>query len=149
MFIGSDKVWKTLIFYMRGPLMSNVKMVIVIDDSEAVRSKVGHWFKQREYSVVEAADGEEGYKKIKDNLNQLTLIVSDYNMPKMNGGELLLKLDKEGLGIDIVKVLLTTETPNKKTFDFTKINNFRGWILKPINEKKFLKVMEALGFFKV
>ena len=121
MFIGSDKVWKTLIFYIRGPLMSNVKMVIVIDDSEAVRSKVGHWFKQREYSVVEAADG----------------------------GELLLKLDKEGLGIDIVKVLLTTETPNKKTFDFTKINNFRGWILKPINEKKFLKVMEALGFFKV
>ena len=128
--------------------MSSKKTVIVIDDSEAVRSKLGHWFKQREYIVVQAANGEEGYEKIKQNLDQLALIVSDYNMPKMNGGELLLKLDEEGLGSDIVKVLLTTETPNKKTFDFTKIKNFRGWILKPINEIKFLKVMEALGFFK-
>ena len=128
--------------------MNKNKIVIVIDDSEAVRVKVCHWFRQQEFSVIEAEDGEEAYVKIKENLNQLHLIVSDYNMPRMNGGELLEKLEEEKIGCDISKILLTTESPRKDTFDYTKISNFRGCVLKPINEAKFTKIMEAMGFFK-
>ena len=127
--------------------MSKTKTVIVIDDSEAVRMTIGHWFNQRKINFIEAKDGREGYQKIKENINQLDLIISDYNMPEMNGGELFFKLEQDELGSSIMKVLLTTETPKKETLDFTKITNFKGWILKPLSENKFTKIMKAMDIF--
>ena len=65
----------------------------------------------------------------------------------MNGGELLYRLEEEKIAIDSYKILLTTETPKVETFNFNNITNFKSWILKPINEKKFSLIMEKLGIF--
>ena len=127
--------------------MGERKIVLIIDDSEAVRSKLSHWFKQKGFPVLVAVDGEDGYNKIKENEGQIILIATDFNMPKMNGAELLNRLEEEKIAIDSYKILLTTETPKVETFNFNNITNFRSWILKPVNEKKFSLIMEKLGIF--
>ena len=127
--------------------MSERKIALIIDDSEAVRSKLSHWFSQKGFHVLVAVDGEDGYNKIKENEGLIILIATDFNMPKMNGGELLYRLEEEKIAIDSYKIFLTTETPKVETFNFNNITNFKSWILKPINEKKFSLIMEKLGIF--
>tara|TARA_Y100001970_G_scaffold275694_1_gene377277 strand:- start:563 stop:955 length:393 start_codon:yes stop_codon:yes gene_type:complete len=128
--------------------VSERKSVIIIDDSESVRSKLTLWFEEKKVNVISAKDGAEGYKKIKEKHRELVLIISDYNMPNMNGGELFQKLEQEQFGNDILKILLTTETPGSNLLDFKNITNFKGWILKPLNESKFSKIMVKVGIFK-
>ena len=127
--------------------MGDVRVAIVIDDSEAVRSKVAHWLGKKGFEVLQASNGEEGLEQIKENQEQLYLMVCDFNMPKMNGGELLKRLEEEKIGTHILKVLLSTETPNAKLLNFNTISNFKCWLLKPLDEQTFIKSMERIGTF--
>ena len=64
------------------------KKVLVIDDSATVRQQVRTALALGGFDVLEASDGAEGVERIKQN-GDLTAVVCDVNMPRMNGLELL------------------------------------------------------------
>ena len=70
-----------------------MKKVLIIDDSEAIRSQLKESLLQKEsFDIIEAENGEEGYEIAKNQ--DCNLIIVDLNMPKMGGMELLESLEK-------------------------------------------------------
>ena len=59
------------------------KVVLTVDDSASIRQMVAFTLKSAGYEVVEAVDGEDGLNKAKSK--SANLILTDQNMPKMDG----------------------------------------------------------------
>src|SRR5262245_34282095 len=83
------------------------KMVLTVDDSASIRQMVAFTLKKAGYDVVEAGDGKEGLAKAQ--AQQAALVLTDQNMPEMDG----LSLIKALRGLPNYKstpiLMLTTE----------------------------------------
>jgi two-component system chemotaxis response regulator CheY len=101
--------------------------ILVIDDSDTLRQQVRQTLMSSGYEVVEACDGVDGLEKIKGS-NNLSLVLCDINMPRMNGLEMLLELQREGAKIPII--MLTTEG-QPTLIQRARDAGAKGWIVKP------------------
>ena len=64
------------------------KTVMVVDDSASLRTVVGMALKGAGYDVIEGCDGRDALSKLID-IQKVNLIITDLNMPNMNGIELI------------------------------------------------------------
>lgn len=117
-----------------------MKKILIVDDSDVIRTVVEQVLRLNGYNEIETAvDGEDALVKIKQNKGNIALYVFDVNMPKMDG----ITLVQETRKLDEITpiIMLTTET------DKAKMNTARdfgatGWIVKPFDGDKFIKVVE-------
>jgi len=114
------------------------KKILTVDDSASIRQMVSFTLKQAGYDVVEAEDGRDGLMKAK--ANSVDLIITDLNMPNMNGIELIRNLRQEGVYKFTPILMLTTESDDTKKSD-GKQAGATGWIVKPFNPEQLLKVI--------
>ncbi len=117
-----------------------MKQILVVDDSDVIRSIVVKTLQMYHYdNVLQAKDGIEGLKVARDNKGDLAMCVFDVNMPKMDG----LTLVKEVRQFDKTTpiIMLTTETDKSKMIT-ARANGATGWIIKPFEGEKFIKVVE-------
>jgi two-component system chemotaxis response regulator CheY len=118
------------------------KRILVVDDSAAVRQSVSYVLDQAGYEVVQAADGIEGMKKLDGTM--FHLIITDVNMPNMDGIELTGKVrETEDYRLTPI-IVLTTESQNEK-MNAGKEAGATGWIVKPFNSSKLLQVVKRLA----
>lgn len=104
------------------------KRVLVVDDSVVIRQVVRADLSQRGYAVDEAAGGRSALEKARQT--QFDLIVTDQNMPGMDGLTLVKAL-RELPGYEKTPVLvLTTETSNEMKAAFRSAGA-TGWMSKP------------------
>lgn len=82
---------------------------LVVDDSRAVRMILANTLKELGFEVCEAANGREALRLIEAGGN-ITLALVDWNMPEMNGFELLKRLRQTPELSSLVIVMVTTET---------------------------------------
>lgn len=117
------------------------KTVLTVDDSASIRQMVTFTLKSAGYSVVEAADGQEGLDKAK--ANSVNLILTDQNMPKMDG----LTLIKTLRGLPQYKatpiLMLTTESSDAMKAQ-GKAAGATGWLVKPFDPQKLLEVVKKV-----
>jgi len=121
--------------------------ILIVDDSNMLRDMVKYALNEGGYpDIVEAVDGVDGLAKAK--ATQFDLIVSDINMPNMNGFELIAQLRKLPVYASTPILTLTTE----KTDDMKakgKEVGATGWIVKPFVPEQLLKavgiVLSRLG----
>jgi two-component system chemotaxis response regulator CheY len=76
------------------------KRILIVDDSKAMRLIVRRTLRQAgfgDYTVDEASNGAEALQMIRDNSPHLVL--SDWNMPEMNGFELLTQVQEQKLSV--------------------------------------------------
>ena len=112
------------------------KKILVVDDFNTSRKIIVNVLSKEGYSVIEAEDGVEALKVM--NEHNIDLLVTDYNMPKMDGGELINAVRDSRNHSHIPIFLLTTETSTKKLNDdlLSKITIF---IKKPFDSTQLLK----------
>ncbi len=116
--------------------------VFVVDDSAIGREVVKKALELNGYSdVVEAEDGVDALEKIKKNTKKVELYILDINMPKMDGLTLLGEIRKTDTSTPIV--MLTTETDKGKMVK-AKTLGATGWVIKPFDGEKFIKVVDML-----
>jgi hypothetical protein len=84
--LGLPKVFKTTIL--------SGKKVLLVDDSRRFRQDVKYALEFYEAEVVEAEDGEEALRRIQELSGKFDLVVTDLDMPKMNGAGLLEEIGK-------------------------------------------------------
>ena len=84
------------------------KTILTIDDSASIRQMVAITLKGAGYTVLEAGDGLQGYEKAIGNT--VHAVVTDLNMPVMNGLEFLKKIREHPAGKGVPVILLTTES---------------------------------------
>jgi len=83
---------------------------LVVDDSRAVRGILGKILARHGFSVCEAANGIEALRALEGSASDITLLCIDYNMPEMNGIELLTKMRQIPRFHQLPVMMITTET---------------------------------------
>ncbi|MBU3694541.1 MAG: response regulator [Rhodocyclaceae bacterium] len=114
------------------------KTILTVDDSVSIRQMVSFTLKSAGYSVVQAADGEEGLAMAK--ANPVQLIITDQNMPKMDGLSMVKALRATSAHARTPILLLTTESSDAMKAQ-GKAAGATGWLVKPFDPNKLLDVV--------
>lgn len=112
-----------------------------VDDSTSVRQMVCFTLRTAGYDVVEAVDGQDALEKLE--AHSVNMILTDLNMPNMNGIELIRRV-RSGTGHQFVPIImLTTESQAEKKQE-GKAAGATGWIVKPFKPEQLLAVVKKV-----
>lgn len=118
------------------------KRVLVVDDSQSIRQHVGATLLAAGFEVVEAVDGVDALERLTAGLD-VALVLCDVNMPRLNGLELLDKLQAQGLLARVPVVMLTTEG-QPAMMQRAKQAGAKGWIVKPFKPPLLVATVQKL-----
>ncbi|ADC62515.1 response regulator [Allochromatium vinosum] len=117
------------------------KTIMVVDDSASFRSVVGIALKGAGYEVIEACDGRDALAKLDGK--KIHLIVSDVNMPNMDGITLVSEIKKRPNYRFTPILMLTTESqPEKK--EAARAAGAKAWLVKPFQPPLLLDAVSKL-----
>ncbi|HHL71627.1 MAG TPA: response regulator [Bacteroidetes bacterium] len=122
------------------------KVILVVDDSATTRSSVEFVLKQAGYDVALATDGSDGLSKLEHLANsgdQVSMIITDVNMPVMDGITFTRNV-KQGRFKDTPVLVLTTESQDTKKQE-GRSAGASGWLVKPFQPEQILEVVKKLA----
>lgn len=117
------------------------KTIMTVDDSTSIRQMVTFTLKNAAYEVVEAKDGKEALVKSKDA--GIDMVLTDLNMPNMDGIELIKNLRADPAYKFVPIVMLTTESQDSKKQE-GRSAGATGWIVKPFKPEQLLAVVKKV-----
>ena len=118
-----------------------MKTILTVDDSPSIRQMLAYVLSSNGYNVIEAGDGEEGLMLAKEN--QADLVLTDQNMPKMDGIALIKALRGLPAYKQIPIMMLTTESsPALKQLG--REAGATGWMVKPFDPEKLLEMLKKI-----
>jgi two-component system, chemotaxis family, sensor kinase CheA len=82
--------------------------ILIAEDSKFFRNQVKNYMTEVGYSVIEAEDGLEGWNKLEEHRDEITLLVTDIEMPNMNGFELTQRIRSDEKYANLPIIALTT-----------------------------------------
>ena len=115
--------------------------ILVVDDSASLRGMVSFTLKEQGYDVVEAADGNQALLKAKTG--KFDLILTDVNMPGMDGITLCSELRKLP-NFKFTPILILTTESNADMKMKGKTAGATGWLVKPFNPQKLLATVQKV-----
>tara|TARA_B100000809_G_scaffold123912_1_gene122049 strand:- start:1651 stop:2010 length:360 start_codon:yes stop_codon:yes gene_type:complete len=117
-----------------------MKTILYADDSVSLRGLVDAALINAGYKVILAEDGEEALLKLSPEVD---LVVTDYNMPKKDGIEVIRGVRKDPLHKVTPILLLTTEFEEEMKIE-AKGAGATGWVVKPFQEEKLIATIRKL-----
>ena len=117
------------------------KNVLVVDDSSSVRQVVGIALKSAGYDVIEASDGKDALGKL--NGQKVHLIISDVNMPNMDGITFVKEVKKLANYKFTPIIMLTTESQESKKAE-GQAAGAKAWVVKPFQPAQMLAAVSKL-----
>ena len=117
------------------------KTIMIVDDSSSVRTVVKAALMGAGYTVIEGVDGKDGLSKLTGQ--KVHLIISDVNMPNMDGIEMVREIKKMPDYKFTPICMLTTESEQSK-MDEGKAAGAKAWIVKPFQPPKLLDAVSKL-----
>jgi two-component system chemotaxis response regulator CheY len=117
------------------------KKVLTVDDSASIRQMVTFTLKSAGYEVVEAMDGNGGLARAQ--ADTFDLILTDQNMPGMDGLNLIRALRKLPAYGSTPILMLTTESSDQMK-SLGRAAGATGWLVKPFDPQKLLDVVKRL-----
>ena len=118
-----------------------VKRIMTVEDSISMRELISFTLQGKGYEVAEAEDGRDALAKLA--LTKVDLIITDLNMPNMNGIELTRSLRADATYKFIPIILLTTESQEKKKIQGRQAGA-TAWITKPFKQDQLLCVVKKV-----
>lgn len=116
------------------------KTILTVDDSASVRQLVGFTLRDAGYEVIEAVNGSDALKRMKGAIH---LVVTDINMPVMDGIELVKNIRAMPDYKYTPVVMLTTESLESKKQE-GKAAGATAWIVKPFTPAQLLGVLKKV-----
>lgn len=117
------------------------KTIITVDDSASIRQMVSFTLKNAGYEVLEAVDGRDALAKL--NGSSLHMMITDLNMPNMDGIGLIREVRANSVYRFIPIIMLTTESQDLKKQE-GKAAGATGWIVKPFKPDQLLAVVKKV-----
>jgi len=112
--------------------------VLYVEDNKDTREITGMLFSEVFGCVVEAIDGEDGLTKF--NEQNFSLIISDINMPKMNGIEMVKKIRESNVSMPII----ISSAYTKESMEEVEALNIQGYLTKPMELEKLFELILAI-----
>jgi len=121
------------------------KSILMVDDFVVIRKIVKKAVSSLDFEFLEANDGAEALSIIRKSHASISLILMDWNMPKMNGFELLTMLKGNPMYKNIPVIMVTTEG-GKGNIVKAMQAGATNYILKPFDtEELFKKIVQSIG----
>jgi two-component system chemotaxis response regulator CheY len=121
-----------------GPRSSELKKVLIVDDSVSMRQMVGFTLREGGFEVIEAEHGQDALDKLQNTT--VDLVITDLNMPVMDGITLIQNLRRQPAMKTKPILMLTTEGLAGKK-EQGKAAGATGWIVKPFDPEKLLQTV--------
>jgi two-component system chemotaxis response regulator CheY len=115
------------------------KHILFVDDSPTVRSSVSFCLRNAGYRVTEAVHGRDGLEKVqamKEKGEFLSLIITDINMPQMDGITFIYELRESEF--KFVPILVLTTEAEESVIKRGRAAGASGWLLKPFQPEQLL-----------
>lgn len=116
--------------------------ILVVDDSDSLRTNLREELAENGYEVIEASDGKEGLEVLQKN-RDTKLIISDINMPQMDGISMCEEIKKSDELNKIPVIILTTQV-NSKFKEKAKAAGVVAWLVKPYVKETMLKGVKRI-----
>lgn len=115
------------------------KTILIVDDFENTRRVIEFSLKKLEHNILMAENGAEALKLF--NGQVIDLLITDLNMPVMDGIQLVKEVRAKSQYMFIPIVMLTTERSQEKRqrADEAKVTT---WVQKPFDQDKFVKIVQ-------
>ena len=117
---------------------------LVVDDSRAVRMILAKTLKEIGFEVREAANGKEALEVIAAEKTAVKLVLADWNMPEMNGLELLKRLRQNPELASLVVVMVTTETELDQMAAALEAGA-NEYVMKPFTKEILVEKLQMVG----
>ena len=117
------------------------KTIMVVDDSASVRQVVGLALKGAGYNVIEGSDGKDALSKLTGQ--KVHLIISDVNMPVMDGITFVTEVKKLPAYKFTPVIMLTTESQETKKMQ-GQAAGAKAWVVKPFQPAQMLAAVSKL-----
>lgn len=120
--------------------------VLVVDDSQSMRYAVTTTLSGAGYSIEEASDGLEALNLAQQKA--FDLVLTDINMPNMNGFQLIEAL-RDMPGYKFIPIVTLTTQSDKESRQKAKLAGATGWIVKPFTPNRLIEILSKLTEAKV
>ena len=112
--------------------------ILAVDDSPSMRQMVAFTLKSSGYQVIEAVDGQDAIEKLDGR--SVDLVLTDQNMPRMDGITLTKKLRENPKFKSTPILILTTESSDQMK-QAGRSAGATGWLVKPFDPAKLIEVI--------
>jgi two-component system, chemotaxis family, chemotaxis protein CheY len=117
------------------------KTIMIVDDSASLRQVVGIALKGAGYDVIEGSDGRDALSKLSGQ--KIHLIISDVNMPNMDGISFVKALKQMPSYKFTPVIMLTTESQDSKKQE-GQAAGAKAWVVKPFKPDILLNAVQKL-----
>ena len=115
--------------------------ILIADDEQRMRKLVKDFFKQKNFNIIEAEDGEEALKVFNENKNKINLVLLDVMMPKLDGWSVLRQIRQSDANVPIIMLTARSEEQDE-LFGFEL--GVDEYITKPFSPKILVARVEAI-----
>jgi CheY-like chemotaxis protein/class 3 adenylate cyclase len=122
-------------------MLSERERLLVVDDSAAIRHLVSDCLKRQGFQVTTAVDGQDGFEKA--TLTKPELILTDYDMPRMTGFELVVALRRDERTRDVPVVMLTARDTKRDQAQM-RAAGLNSYLVKPFGTDKCIALVERV-----
>ena len=117
------------------------KTVLAVDDSGSIRLMVAFSLERAGYTVVQAVNGEDALIKAKER--SVDLVLTDHNMPIMDGLTLIKRL-RELASYQSVPILMLTTESSIQMKEAGREAGANGWLVKPFDPDRLIAVVQKV-----
>jgi two-component system chemotaxis response regulator CheY len=117
---------------------------LVADDSRAVRMILTKTLKELGYEVCEAANGKQALEVMEAEKATVNLVLADWNMPELNGLELLKRLRQDPELSSLVVIMVTTETELDQMATALEAGA-NEYVMKPFTKDILVEKLQLVG----
>lgn len=117
------------------------KTILVVDDSASMRNLVNMTLSDDGFEVIEACDGRDALNKLTGQ--KIHLVISDVNMPNMDGITFVTEMKKLSAYKFVPVVMLTTEGSDEKK-RAGQAAGAKAWVVKPFQPQQLLAGVRKL-----
>lgn len=142
-----EDIEKSLISSPFHPSAPSRSRILVADDSLSIRKVVSHFLSNAGYDVQVAIDGLDAWQKLNGSY-QFDLLITDLEMPKMHGYDLIARIRKEGRTdgspLRDLPIIVLTSRAGEKHHQKARDLGADEYLVKPFDEKKLLTSVHKL-----
>lgn len=124
--------------------MSLISKALVVDDSRAIRGILSKILARNGFTVCQAADGREALAALEGEASNISLLCVDYNMPHMNGIDLVRAMRAKQNFLRTPVIMITTET-NLCSMELAFESGVNEYVMKPFTAEMVVDKLRLIG----
>ena len=120
------------------------KRILTIDDSKTIRDMLMLTLVEAGFDVIQAVDGQDGLDVLAREKSEVDVIITDINMPRMDGYDVIRNLRKDPAYKSKPILVLTTESDSDKK-NLARDAGATGWMVKPFDPDRLVATVRKVA----